>query len=203
MDNLDRTNVAQAAIAKYVLTKQLRDVGTLGENETVDDHEELSGAFRESWYPLHPPSPSAQPVRVVWAEHADAISKAYSGTGALKTDFTRTGKRTKKGALDDLYKSVVRYLKNNFFDGARQDGFDLVTGTWTPEHGTAGFLISDDRPLILRAVSGPTIPKRISLWLTPFQVPYVFWFSVFMVAAGLTLPRSSGEQNGIFCVGRG
>jgi len=156
MDNLDRTNVAQAAIAKYVLTKQLRDVGVFGENETVDDHEELSAAFRE-----------------IWSEHADAISKAYSGTGALKTDFTRTGKRTKKGALDDLYKSIVRYLKNNFFDGARQDAYDLMTGTWTPEHGTTGFLISDDRPLIIRAV------------------PYVFWFSAFMVAAGLTLPRSS------------
>ena len=96
-------------------------------------------------------------VCVVWSEHADAISRAYSGTGALKTDFTRTGKRTKKGALDDLYKSIVRYLKNNFFDGARQDGFDLVTGTWTPDRGTAGFLISDDRPLILRAVSRFTV----------------------------------------------
>jgi hypothetical protein len=47
MDNLDRTNVAQAAIAKYVLTKQLRDAGVFGENDTVDDHEELSAGFRE------------------------------------------------------------------------------------------------------------------------------------------------------------
>ena len=56
----------------------------------------------------------------VWSEHADLISKAYAGTGALKTDFTRTGKRTKQGALDDLKKSVLRYLRNNHFDGARQ-----------------------------------------------------------------------------------
>lgn len=163
MDNLDRTNVAQAAIAKYVLTRQLQDIGVFGENETVDDHEELSAAFRE-----------------LWSEHADAISRAYSGTGALKTDFTRTGKRTKKGALDDFYKSAMRYLKNNFFDGARQDAFDLVTGVWTPEHGAAGFLISDDRPLIIRAV------------------PYISWFSVFMVAAGLTLPRSSNYSLSVY-----
>ena len=58
----------------------------------------------------------------MWADHANFISIAYSGTGALKTDFTRTGKRTKKGALEDGYNSVVRYLKNNFFDGARQVG---------------------------------------------------------------------------------
>ena len=56
----------------------------------------------------------------MWADHADLIAKAYSGSGALKSDFTRTGKRTKAGALDDGYKSILRYLKNNFFDGARQ-----------------------------------------------------------------------------------
>lgn len=28
----------------------------------------------------------------VWADHADLVSIQYSGTGALKTDFTRTGK---------------------------------------------------------------------------------------------------------------
>lgn len=194
MDNLDRTNVAQAAIAKYVLVKQLRNVGVFGENETVDDYEELSAAFREGIFFL-----CIRPLRplkfgsVVWSDHADAISRAYSGTGALKTDFTRTGKRTKKGALEDFYKSAMRYLKNNFFDGARQDGFDLMTGTWTPEHGTAGFLISDDRPLIIRAVRRFTITKQFPLWLTPLQAPYIFWFSAFMVAAGLTLPRSSGE----------
>ena len=56
----------------------------------------------------------------VWSDHANEISVAYSGTGALKTDFTRTGKRTKVGALEDGYRSIMRYLKNNYFDGARQ-----------------------------------------------------------------------------------
>jgi hypothetical protein len=56
----------------------------------------------------------------VWADHADTISKSYSGTGALKTDYTRTGKRTKEGYLADGVNSVMRYVKNNFFDGSRQ-----------------------------------------------------------------------------------
>ena len=56
----------------------------------------------------------------VWSDHANFISMAYAGTGALKTDFTRTGKRTRKGLLEDGWNSVMRYLKNNFFDGARQ-----------------------------------------------------------------------------------
>ena len=57
---------------------------------------------------------------IVWADHADYVSKAYSGTGALKTDYTRTGTRTKQGLLQDGQNSVVRYLKNNYFDGNRQ-----------------------------------------------------------------------------------
>lgn len=56
----------------------------------------------------------------VWADNADYISIQYSGTGALKTDFTRTGKRTYLGALNDLNNSITRYYKNNFLDGFRQ-----------------------------------------------------------------------------------
>lgn len=56
----------------------------------------------------------------VWADNADVISIEYSGTGALKTDFTRTGKRTRIGILRDGYNSLMRYYKNNFTDGFRQ-----------------------------------------------------------------------------------
>ena len=59
----------------------------------------------------------------VWTDHANMISVAYSGTGALKTDFTKTGRRTRQGMFEDLSNSVMRYLKNNFFDGARQVSF--------------------------------------------------------------------------------
>lgn len=56
----------------------------------------------------------------MWADHADVISIQYSGTGALKTDFTRTGKRTYNGMLRDLKNSLQRYYKNNLRDGIRQ-----------------------------------------------------------------------------------
>ena len=57
---------------------------------------------------------------VVWADHGDTVSRAYSGTGALKADYTRTGKRSNQGKLEEGYKSVMRYITNNFFDGDRQ-----------------------------------------------------------------------------------
>ena len=34
-----------------------------------------------------------------WADHGNLISIQYAGTGALKTDYTRTGVRTHYGAL--------------------------------------------------------------------------------------------------------
>ncbi|THH19070.1 hypothetical protein EUX98_g8842 [Antrodiella citrinella] len=156
MDNLDRTNVAQAAIAKWTLNRQLIALGVLHETDSIENYEELVKDFRE-----------------MWSDHANLISIAYSGTGALKVEFTRTGKRTRMGTLEDGYKSVMRYLKNNFFDGARQDAFDLMTGVWLPRNWSPSSLVADRRPLIIRAV------------------PYVLWYSIFMIFAGLTLPRSS------------
>jgi len=48
MDNLDRTNVVQAALAKWTLNQQLRELGVLGATDGVDDFEEFSKDFRES-----------------------------------------------------------------------------------------------------------------------------------------------------------
>lgn len=48
MDNLDRTNVAQAAIAKWTLNRQLKALGILQESDSVDNYEELNRDFRES-----------------------------------------------------------------------------------------------------------------------------------------------------------
>lgn len=56
----------------------------------------------------------------VWADNADLISIQYSGTGALKTDFTRTGKRSVQGMIQDGINSLTRYFKNNYCDGFRQ-----------------------------------------------------------------------------------
>ena len=66
----------------------------------------------------------------MWADNADICSIQYAGTGALKTDFTRTGKRTPIGALKDGMNSMIRYYKNNFADGFRQDAIDLFLGNY-------------------------------------------------------------------------
>ena len=53
----------------------------------------------------------------VWANNANAISMGYAGTGALKVDFTKTGKRTLQGMWNDGVNSCMRYYINNLTDG--------------------------------------------------------------------------------------
>ena len=48
MDNLDRTNVVQATIAKWTLNKQLRELGILSAEDSIDNYEAVSKDFRES-----------------------------------------------------------------------------------------------------------------------------------------------------------
>ncbi|OMJ07270.1 Phosphatidylinositide phosphatase SAC1 [Smittium culicis] len=111
MDCLDRTNVVQSILASDWLVKEFREMNILGADETFKNYDRVTNSLRN-----------------MWADNADYVSLAYSGTGALKTDFTRTGKRTKLGLLSDGYNSLERYYKNNFSDGTRQDSIDLFLG---------------------------------------------------------------------------
>lgn len=77
------------------------------------------------------------------------VSVQYSGTGALKTDFTRTGKRTRMGLVKDGVNSLTRYYKNNFADGFRQDAIDLFLGHYVVQEGEGAV-----RPCPLRVDKG-------------------------------------------------
>lgn len=113
IDCLDRTNVVQSTIAEKVLQSQLRELGVLSEHQNIKEYKNFQYIFKN-----------------VWADNADALSFLYSGTGALKTDFTRTGKRSMRGTLNDGYNSVLRYYLNNFTDGYKQDAINLITGRY-------------------------------------------------------------------------
>ena len=159
MDCLDRTNVVQSMLARWALTRQLQDVGILHPGESADDDFTFKNLFRN-----------------IWADNADVVSKAYSGTGALKTDFTRTGQRTRAGSLLDLRNSMTRYIKNNFQDGPRQDAFDLLLGAYVPSSDASmgSLVFVDRRPALIQAM------------------PYIVVASVFMVLiATLARPQPS------------
>jgi hypothetical protein len=132
MDCLDRTNVVQSMFARYMLHRIIHE--RIGRRLSS-----FSNRIRRTLPLEHVVAYKRRPLilpwiegeeshRHLWADNADAISKLYAGTPALKGDFTRTGKRTKRGALDDGVNSLQRYYVNNFIDADRQEGMDLLVG---------------------------------------------------------------------------
>ncbi|XP_042563012.1 phosphatidylinositol-3-phosphatase SAC1-A [Clupea harengus] len=114
MDCLDRTNVIQSLLARRSLQSQLQRMGVLHVGQKVEEQATFEKIYKNAW-----------------ADNADACAVQYAGTGALKTDFTRTGKRTQWGLVMDGWNSMIRYYKNNFSDGYRQDSIDLFLGNYT------------------------------------------------------------------------
>lgn len=114
MDCLDRTNVVQSVLARNVLHRQLYSL-KLSSKPTSEAFQRLSNPLEECF-------------RSFWTNNADTLSILYSGTPALKTDFTRTGKRTIKGSLNDGVNAIQRFGINNFIDGWRQNSLDAFLG---------------------------------------------------------------------------
>jgi phosphatidylinositol 4-phosphatase len=157
MDCLDRTNVVQSMFARHMLDRIFEDLGIMPKGSSFRDEDP---AFEHLF-------------RNVWADNADVVSCAYAGTGAMKTDITRTGKRTRTGLLQDGRVGVTRYFKNNFLDGPRQDSFDLFLGTYLPGSASigAGAVFADRRPIMIQSI------------------PYILAFSIFLVFVGLFTKR--------------
>lgn len=159
MDCLDRTNVVQSTLGRWVLQNQLTSSGYLPANNTT------------SWELLDPLFNLF--FQNFWADNADAVSCAYSGTGALKTDFTRTGRRTRTGALNDLLNSITRYYRNNLRDGARQDAYDLFLGNYKPFQDAVNSPFVDRRPHYVQLL------------------PYLMYTSLLVLITMLMYPRGS------------
>ncbi|XP_013165616.1 PREDICTED: phosphatidylinositide phosphatase SAC2-like isoform X1 [Papilio xuthus] len=109
IDCLDRTNVVQTAIAKYVLELQLCRLG-LG----------TPGCGL--------PAPLRHAFLTMWADNGDVVSRQYAGTKALKGDYTRTGERKFTGMMKDGVASANRYYLSTFKDALRQVAIDVMTG---------------------------------------------------------------------------
>lgn len=76
VDSIDRTNVVQSVIARRALLLHLKELSEVDFSTANVPDQQLP--FGLEFF-----------FRNLWADNADAISKQYSGTGAMKTDFTR------------------------------------------------------------------------------------------------------------------
>ncbi|KAG7260226.1 hypothetical protein CRUP_007879 [Coryphaenoides rupestris] len=73
MDCLDRTNVIQSLLARRSLQSQLQRLNVLHAGQQIEDQMDFEKIYKNAW-----------------ADNANACAKQYAGTGALKTDFTRS-----------------------------------------------------------------------------------------------------------------
>nr|CAG8454921.1 11956_t:CDS:10 [Entrophospora candida] len=159
MDCLDRTNVVQSTFAKWMLTQQLRELGVLSSKQSIDEISGFMDLFRN-----------------VWADNANAVSLPYAGTGAQKTDYTRTGKRTKSGAAIDLQNGILRYILNNFMDGTKQDAYDLFLGNYEVKPDCSPF--TSEAP---QALLGCLICMLFLLIIPKYEGYYLYIFRFFIL----------------------
>lgn len=171
MDNLDRTNVVQSLFARRSLIFQS------GKHKTLD----LTGktVLETPWKAFE------KAFKNCWANNANAMSMGYAGTGALKVDFTKTGKRTIKGMFDDGVNSCMRYYINNFTDGVKQDAIDLLVGNYRPD------------PAAPSPFSGRTSQESLSSNITKLFVLLVIMFSTMLLLLPPFIPlrNSSGKSS--------
>ncbi|XP_031625272.1 phosphatidylinositide phosphatase SAC1 [Contarinia nasturtii] len=166
IDCLDRTNVVQSMLARRSLQQVLEKLNILSIGQTIQSVTAFDSLFKN-----------------VWADNADLISLQYSGTGALKTDFTRTGKRTIQGAMQDGVNSLTRYIKNNFSDGFRQDAINLFLGNYVIQEGE-GKLVP--------------CPLEVRKGWKQATFPSVLVFAVAMFCASVILPQEYNTENLLF-----
>ncbi|KAL6451462.1 INP53 Polyphosphatidylinositol phosphatase INP53 [Candida maltosa Xu316] len=107
LDCLDRTNLIEQVICRTVLENILN-------NQGVNRSMAVASLMQ-----LH---------NTLWADNGDAISQIYTGTNALKSSFSRSGKMNIAGALSDVSKSVSRMYQNTFVDGKKQSTIDILLG---------------------------------------------------------------------------
>lgn len=113
LDCLDRTNLIEQVISQCVMEHIVK-------NQSLNHSNPSRDRFRlEEMTTKH---------NSLWADNGDAISQIYTGTNALKSSFSRSGKMNFAGALSDVTKSVSRMYQNTFVDLKKQSTIDLLLG---------------------------------------------------------------------------
>ncbi|RKP15104.1 Endonuclease/exonuclease/phosphatase, partial [Piptocephalis cylindrospora] len=116
LDCLDRTNVMQSLLSREVLLHAFAHLPSPFQSRRSLAHAALTG---------------------LWVENGDALSRIYSGTGALKSSWTNGGNTTNGGGaggsgwmgmLMDAGKSVSRMYLGNVSDPAKQEAVDYLLG---------------------------------------------------------------------------
>ncbi|KAH3743241.1 Suppressor of actin mutations [Pelomyxa schiedti] len=118
VDCLDRTNVVQSVFAKHMIQKQLSHLGF------------ISGSDSLSALPFFDTQFTA-----AWVNNANYLSSQYTGTSALKTDYTKAGKIGMRAKVSDGVTCLKRIVQQ-YQDDDKQEAIDLFLGNYTVGQGS-------------------------------------------------------------------
>lgn len=104
IDCLDRTNIACKFICLQKMNEELKDLRLLK------------------------PTKAKKKISALWADHGDYLSSQYASTNALKGDYTRYGKRSYKGMINDGILTLVRFYHGFITDYFSQIVIDFLLG---------------------------------------------------------------------------
>lgn len=108
-DCLDRTNIAQWFISSRVLDLFIRNYI---ESCSVQNFLDFIKAGLSD----------------LWAENGDQISVIYTGSGALRSSITRTGKYSIQGFMKDVKRSAKRLYAGHISDESKNETIQLLLG---------------------------------------------------------------------------
>ena len=177
IDCLDRTNVVQSQLALYMLTLQMSYLGILASTDNIANHPNFEQVLKHSMSSVscslslfnlaHARSLARS---IAWADNADTMSVRYTGVGALKTDYTRTGKRSAKGVVADGVKSAQRYLQSSFNDDERQSAMDLFLGKFQLERRQKVDAVADTNKIRFEAFKPVSDAGLLGANSTPIMI---------------------------------
>ncbi|KAF3987302.1 hypothetical protein FT663_04507 [Candidozyma haemuli var. vulneris] len=113
LDCLDRTNLVEQVVCQRIMSHILKNQMP-GNGKSPREKQLIEELTLKH--------------NALWADNGDAISQIYTGTNALKSSFSRSGKMNFAGALSDVTKSVSRMYQNTFVDSKKQSVMDTLLG---------------------------------------------------------------------------
>ncbi|EPB71810.1 hypothetical protein ANCCEY_09090 [Ancylostoma ceylanicum] len=199
------TNVVQAMIARESLTDQLCYLGILTSGQRVETCEDLETSFKHLWAD-NGDECSRQYAGTGALKFFDFIHSAAVLVCIQKekesekqiipnslffcpdaADFTRLGKRTYTGAINDCINAITRYFRNNFADGYRQDAMDVFLGNFVidvhnlPSSLEATLISLDQNGIALLAACFAMAMTLLCVLVAENISATLFWFAVFLM----------------------
>ncbi|CAK5076719.1 unnamed protein product [Meloidogyne enterolobii] len=176
---LDRTNVVQALIGIESLRFQLQYFGIINESVfNFDAWPEFVYTFKNCWFSF-----SAFFNFYLFLKYGQIMV-------IFVTDYTRVGKRTFGGMVNDLNNSLTRYFKNNFTDGYRQDALNLFLLNYTvdrnslPERADHSIINFDSNGAAIAGAIFSVAMTLLCILISDNISASFFWFVIFILFMG-------------------